>query len=101
MYNFFIYLFRIEWQPSFFATILLLYTPPKVTSVLVLFVIFGGLFIYCYIGRPSWASLATSVAYRVAFISLYSLCCNMLTANDSEVVDWGLEHTLLLHSIFF
>ena len=35
----------IEWQPCFFATILLLYAPPKVTSVLVLFVIFGGLFI--------------------------------------------------------
>ena len=33
----------IEWQPCFFVTILLLYAPPKVTSVLVLF-IFGGLF---------------------------------------------------------
>ena len=35
----------IEWQPCFFAIILLLYAPPKVISVLVLFVIFGGLFI--------------------------------------------------------
>ena len=35
----------IEWQPCFFATKLLLYAPPKVTSVLLLFVIFGGLFI--------------------------------------------------------
>ena len=35
----------IEWEPYFFATILLLYAPPKVTSVLLLFVIFGGLFI--------------------------------------------------------
>ena len=35
----------IKWQLCFFATILLLYVPPKVTSVLVLFVIFGGLFI--------------------------------------------------------
>ena len=30
----------IELQPCFFATILLLYAPPKVASVLVLFVIF-------------------------------------------------------------
>ena len=35
----------IEWHPYFFATILLLYALPRVTSVLVLFVIFGGLFI--------------------------------------------------------
>ena len=35
----------IEWQPCFFATILLLYASPKVTSVLVLFVMFVGLFI--------------------------------------------------------
>ena len=35
----------IEWQPCSFATILLLYAPPKIISVLVLFVIFGGLFI--------------------------------------------------------
>ena len=56
--------------------------------------------IYCCVGRPSQASLATSVAFPVAFISVYSLCCNMLTANDSEVVDWGHEHTLLWPSIF-
>ena len=31
----------IEWQPCFFATILLLYASPKETSVLVLLVIFG------------------------------------------------------------
>ena len=35
----------IEWQPYFFATVLLLYAPLKVTSVIVLFVIFRGLFI--------------------------------------------------------
>ena len=50
-------------------------------------------FIY-YIGRPSKASLATSVAYPVALISFYSLCCNMLTANDSDVVGCEHEHTL-------
>ena len=43
MYHFFIYLSggAIERQPCVFAAILLLYAPPKVTSVLVLFVIFG------------------------------------------------------------
>ena len=44
----------IEWQPCFFVTILLLYAPPKTTSMLVLFVVLGVyLLIYCYIGRPS------------------------------------------------
>ena len=42
----FIYLFicwTVEWEYSCFATTLLHHVPPKVTSVLVLFVIFGGL----------------------------------------------------------
>ena len=34
----------LEWESSCFATTLLHHAPPKVTSVLVLFVIFGGLF---------------------------------------------------------
>ena len=34
----------VEWESSFFATTLLYHAPPKVTSVLVLFVIFGGSF---------------------------------------------------------
>ena len=55
----------IEWQPFFFATILLLYAPPKVISVLVLFVIFGGWFCSLLLHR---ASLATSVVYPVAFL---------------------------------
>ena len=38
----------IEWQPCFFAPVLLLYAPPKVTPVLVLLVIYGGLFILLY-----------------------------------------------------
>ena len=35
---------EVEWESSCFATTLLFYASPKVTSVLVLFVIFGGLF---------------------------------------------------------
>ena len=34
----------VEWESSCIATTLLLHAPPMVTSVLVLFVIFGGLF---------------------------------------------------------
>ena len=34
----------VEWEPSCFATTLLRHAPPRVTLVLVLFVIFGGLF---------------------------------------------------------
>ena len=34
----------VEWESFCFATTLLHHAPPKVTSVLVLFVIFGGLF---------------------------------------------------------
>ena len=34
----------VEWEPSCFAITLLHHAPPKVTSVLVQFVIFGGLF---------------------------------------------------------
>ena len=46
-------------------------------------------------------SLADSVASPIAFISLCSLCCNVLSANNSEVVDCGHELTLLWPSIFF
>ena len=34
----------VEWESSCFATTLFYHAPLKVTSVLVLFVIFGGLF---------------------------------------------------------
>ena len=46
-------------------------------------------FLVCHIGRTSMASLASSVACLVAFISLCFLFCNMLTANDPEVIDCG------------
>ena len=52
--------------------------------------------------------------YKLAFIGFsccfgglsYSLhlsllCCNILSAKDSEVVDWGHEHTLLWPLLFF
>ena len=55
------------------ATILLFYAPPNVLSVLVLFVIFGSDF-QLIIGRPTYASLAASVVFPMAFISLCSLC---------------------------
>ena len=68
--------------------ILLLYAPAKVISVLVLFVLIWGFFLVHYSkSRHSQASLAASVDFLVAFISLCPLCCNKLSANDSEVVD--------------
>ena len=33
----------VDWQPCCFSTILQLHAPPKVTSLLLIFVIFGGL----------------------------------------------------------
>ena len=54
-----------------------------------------------YIGGPSYVSLAASVVFSMGFISLCSLCCNMLSAGDSEVFDCGHEHTLFWPSIFF
>ena len=62
--------------------------------------LWGFFLVYYYIGRPSYASLAASVGFLKAFISLCSHCCNMPSANDSEVVDGGHEHTLLWPSLF-
>ena len=92
----------IEWQSCCFATILLLYAPKKVILVLVLYISYLWRFflLHYYIGRLSQSSLAASAVFPVAFIFLYSLCCNMLSANDSEVVDCGHEHTLQWPSIF-
>ena len=55
---------------------------------------------HCYIGRHSQGSLVASLVFPEAFICLCSLCCNMLSANDSEVVDREHELTLLRPSIF-
>ena len=52
-----------------------------------------------YIVRPSWPSLSASVAFLIAFVSLCSLCCNIVSANDSEIVDFWHEPTLLLPSM--
>ena len=38
----------VEWKPSGFAATLLHYAPPKVTLILVLFVIFAGFFSLIY-----------------------------------------------------
>ena len=43
--------------------------------------------------------LDVSVVFPVALISLCSFCCNMLSANNSEVVDCDHKHSLLWHSI--
>lgn len=45
-------------------------------------------------------SLATSVTFPIAFISLCSHNSNRLTANYLEVVDSRHEHVLLWSSIF-
>ena len=90
----------VEWYPCCFAIILLVYAPPKITSELVQFVIFGGLLLfYSYIRRLSQIFLATSVAYPAVFISLYPACYIMLTTNDFGAVDCWYEHYPLWHAI--
>ena len=56
--------------------------------------------VHCYIGRPSQASLAAVLVFPIAFIPLCSLCCNMISSNDSEVVDCEHDHALLWPLIF-
>ena len=85
------------WMSSGFATTLLHHAPPKVTSVLVLFVIFGGLFDWC-IGTPSYA---LSFHFCGFSYSSHLICCVVFTAYDSEVVECGHELTLLLSSFSF
>ena len=91
----------IKQQPCFFATILLVYAPPKVILLLVyLLFLKVHLLVYCYIGRPSLALLTTSVAYTVAFICLYFLCCNLLMTNDLELVKCDHAHAVIWSLIF-
>ena len=69
----FIWLFAgaVEWQSYCFATNLLQCAPLSLTTVPVLCVVFAGIFLeYCYIVRPSWASLTTLVAFSIAFQTL-------------------------------
>ena len=75
-----------------FATIVLHHAPAKVTSVLVSFVIFGGLFqlIGINVGLHK-CSLAISVVFHIILISI---CCAIFTGKDSEVGDCGYEHIL-------
>ena len=82
----------IEWQPCCFDTILLLYAPPKVISVLVLFITFGGSFQFISIQvglhrllLPLQRSFLQSSLLSALFF------CNMLSANDLEVVDCGMR----------
>ena len=51
-----------------------------------------------YVGRLHKLRLAISVVFPIALISI---CCVMLIANDSEVINCGHELTLLLYSFSF
>ena len=66
------------------------------TSASAIYYLWRFFLVHYYRGRP----LAASVVFPIAFISLCSLRCNMISANDSEVVDCGHEHTLLWSLIF-
>ena len=92
----------VEWQPYYFAITLLRHAPPKVASVLVLFVIFVGLFLVRCIGKSSSCnrlSLAALVAYSLWLFIL--LCCIESTVNELEVVDCTLESTFHNSSYLF
>ena len=69
----------------------------QVTSVLVLFIIFGGLFQFAgiHVGfhKPH---LAISVVFAIALIFI---CCVLFTVKGSEVVDCGHEYTF--HCLHF
>ena len=84
----------VERASSCFATSLWHHAPPKVTSVLVLFVRFRRVFqlISTYVGlhKPLPAFLG------VFSIALISICCVMFIVSDSGVVECGHEHALLL-----
>ena len=86
-------------QCSCFATVLLHYALLKVTTVLVLFVIFGDVYqlINIYMGFHK-LPLATSGVFPITLGPIY---CVMLIVNDSDVIDCGHERTLLLFSLSF
>ena len=87
VYHFFIYLF-ICWSnrmaPYFFATVLLLYAPSKVTSVLVLFAIFGSLCISVLL--YSQAFIDFSYYFGGLFYSLCSFLCTPFAATCSQPI---------------
>ena len=95
-----LYAGAMEWYPSFSATILLLCTSRGDISASAICYFWGFFLVHYYIGRPLQTTLGASVAFTMEFISLCSLCCNIPSANDSEVVDCGHEHTLLWSLIF-
>ena len=104
MHNLFVYLF-IYWSNRMAGLLLCCYFTTLCTSkgdisASAVYYLWRLFVYHYYIGRPSLALFGTSVAFSVAFIFLCSLCCNMLSANDSTVVDYGHKHTLLRSSIF-
>ena len=68
-------------------------------AVLVLFVIFGGLFqllaIYIDLHRVPLAILV------VISIAVISVCCSLFTVNDSGIVGYRHEHRLLAYGLSF
>ena len=104
MHHLFIYLF-ICWS-SRIAALFLCYSFTAICtskgdiSASAIYYFWRFFLIHYYVGRPSYASLAALAVFLIAFISLCSLYCIMLSANDTEVVDCGHEYTLLLFSMF-
>ena len=73
-----------------YATIIVHYAHSTVTSVLVLFVIFGSLLKFdWYLGTLLFATLVTYPMARMP------VCLVMFTVNDSEIVACGHELTLV------
>ena len=92
----------VQWQHCYIANILVLCAAPKLISVLVLFVTSEVYSFSLLLYREAFIGFFcySSAAFPVAFISLCSNCCNILTGNDSEVVGYGHEQTFLWLSLF-
>ena len=103
MHHLFIYFSAgaVGWQPCCFATILLPFAPPKVISMLVLFVTFGDFFqfIIYQVGLHMLLLLLRWSFIQPSFLSAH-FAAKFLSANDSEVVDCGHERTLIWPLIF-
>ena len=89
MHHLFIYLF-ICWSSRMIALLfcyafVALCTSKDDTSASAICYLWRFFLVHYYTGRPSWASLTTLVAFPMAFISLCSLCCNILSAKDCEL----------------
>ena len=100
MYHFFIYLF-ILWSNRIAALFICYHSTTLCISASAICYLWKFIYLFIFVQVGRHRLLAASVSFPVAFISLGSLCCNMLTANDSEVVYCRHEHTLLLSLVSF